>query len=205
MFMRILFGVLCLAGAATAAVDELEDIGPNDSVVSVRVVGGVVVGMTPFLARTYCEPPNAFMGWGGWKIPYNPEAVSGTRFISTVGNFQQAQPFIFTFSEALLTFGLTTIDLLENVASGSGTVILRALDENGEFLTQQLRTGPLGPSGFDLDWEVTSEAGIKQAILLGYVSSAVSALYGIDDLVVVPLNPIGTEGAAWSAIKAMYR
>jgi hypothetical protein len=122
-----------------------------------------------------------------------------------VGNFQEEQPFTFTFSEPLQTFGLTTLDLLEEMTEDNSVVILRAFDEDGNFLVQHSRTGPQGPTGLDLDWVVTSEVGIRQATLLGFVSGAASALFGIDDLLVVPLGPIENERTTWSAVKALYR
>jgi hypothetical protein len=83
----------------------------------------------------------------------------------------------------VLGFGLTTIDLLENAVGGNSFVSLEAYNSNGQIVDTQTRTSPQGPSGFDLDWFVSSNTPeITEVHLAANVNTGGD--YGIDDLVV---------------------
>ncbi|MDP6546053.1 MAG: PEP-CTERM sorting domain-containing protein, partial [Phycisphaerae bacterium] len=136
-------------------------------------------------ARTYGGGLTAFGGAGGDNVPLNPENVSGSRFISTATPatdlFRHVQPITFTFSQPVQSFGLTTLDLLEDGIWPTRKLTLRAFDEGGALIAEHTRTGPQGPSGLDLDWLVASPS---QNIVSASLSGSFPGGYGIDDLMV---------------------
>ena len=179
-------------------VDTLEDIGANGTVVNSRTIGDVEVNISTrnnrdLFANTYFDNSISAFGGANGQIntPLNPGNVSGSRFISTgvTGNFNdsfdQVNPITFSFSEPILGFGLTTIDLLEAGVTSNNFLTLSVFDASNNLIDSQTRTGPQGTTGLDLDWFISSEnANIFSAILSGNVV-ANTAGYGIDDLVVV--------------------
>ena len=207
---RAVVAILAFSSVVSAQVtDDFEDIGQDGSAVSSRVVGGVYItlqndeGAAPE-ARTYFQPPHAFRGAGQVvNAPAVPANVSGTRFIYFGGTLQETMPIRIDLSQPVYGFGLTTIDLLENASQDNSTVFLRGLDSNLQFLTQQTRTGPQGPTGLDLDWWITSPQGISTVLLLG--SHFGASYFGVDDFVVQVANPVGVDHGSWGAVKALYR
>ncbi|MDJ0581370.1 hypothetical protein [Crocosphaera sp.] len=180
-------------------VDTLEDIGVNGTVVNSRTIGDVEVNISTrnnrdIFAKTYFDNSTiafAFVGANGQSnAPFNPANVSGSHFISTVltgdvnSFFDQVKPITFSFSEPILGFGLTTIDLLEPGVTSNNFLSLSVFDASNNLIDSQIRTGSQGSSGIDLDWFVSSEnANIVSATLSGNISN--SAGYGIDDIVVI--------------------
>lgn len=104
--IAVLLAVLCpliLPVRTLAAVDTLEDIGPDGTEVASRVIDGVTVTISvttgSMEARTYYDDtPIAFGGAGGWNIPLHPENVSGNRFIRSYLSFEDIKPIQFHFS-----------------------------------------------------------------------------------------------------------
>jgi hypothetical protein len=185
---------MAIPGTVMAALDGLEDIGPDGSVVTVRVIDGVTVSIStqggfPMLACSYNDStPHAFNGAGDQpNVPLNPGNVSGTRFISSNvagvnSGFPYAEPIIFELDQPVVFFGLTTVDLCENNDT-EADISLKAynafdvlIDEHNRNNTQ----GGWGNSGVDLDWHVSGE-GIVKVELAGTTSEWYPG-YGIDDL-----------------------
>lgn len=189
----LVFGISEIA-CAYLVTDTLEDIGPDGSAVTSRVIGDITVtinnsGSTLMGARTY--DPSALGAFKGKdrevNTPLDPTSVSGSRFISTSPDqtINYAQPIIFDFSAPVLGFGLTTIDLLENAATNNRYVTLDAYNSLGEVVASQARTGPQGPSGLDLDWFIFSDnQNITQVKLRTNITHGYGPGYGLDDLVV---------------------
>ncbi len=174
-------------------VDTLEDIGPDGTPVASRSLSGITIGIATtgaaqMAAFTYnVANPKAFDGAGGSSnVPLNPGNVSGSRFIAGLDSgIEFDQPIVFTFSEGVLGFGLTTLDLLEGPGGlPSFFVALEARDAQGTVLDIQTRTGNQGPGGLDLDWFVSSPtANITEARLVSNIPCTFGCGYGIDDLV----------------------
>ncbi len=201
-----------IVSPAQGGVDDLETIGPDLTPVTQRIIDGVTVTISTtagvdLLARTYGVLPSAFGGAGGAdNEPLNPGNVSGSRFISSsgfAGGFDSVQPIIFEFSAPLVSFGLTTIDLLEDGAPSSDFVVLRAFDTTNTLVAEVLRAGPWGASGLDLDWLVVFHSGITKVHLSGLVTA--NPGFGIDDIVLMPLQTIPVESTTWGAVKSLYR
>jgi hypothetical protein len=140
-------------------------------------------------ARTYYDSTYvAFLGENYVpNAPLNPSSVSGTKFISSVDTninigFPHAQPIIFQFNHPVLYFGLTTLDLCENDDPGAD-LRLQAFDQSNNLIDEHIRTGPQGPSGLDLYWNVSGN-GIVKVLLTGAISLEVYG-YGIDDLILI--------------------
>ncbi len=186
---------------AAVFTDTLEDIGTDGTTVSSRIIGGVEVSLAtdggfPLFAATYFDNfPTAFEGSGGnSNAPLVPTNVSGTRFISSCnidagcnnninGDFISASPITFTFSQFVTSFGLTSLDLLENSVSASSSITLSAFDDQDNLIDSQTRTGSQATSGLDLDWFVSSSsANIARVTFDGNINAATG--YGIDDLIV---------------------
>ena len=214
--MKRCFANLCLVvllsigGSAFAGVDDFEDTGPNFTQVTTRVVEGVSVTISnasglPFLSVTYFdEGSHCFAGAGDViNAPVDPSRVSGDLFISTADNINTDMPIVFEFSTPLGAFGLTTLDVLEDVeTSADAEVRLQGFNGN-TLVAEHVITGVQGGSGLDLDWMITSHAGITRAVLLR-TAGTISAGYGIDDLVMVSLA-VPTESSTFSRVKALYR
>lgn len=202
--------LLAIGGSAFAGVDDFEDTGPNFTIVNSRVVEGITVTISnasglPFLSMTYFdEGSHSFAGAGDEiNAPLDPSQVSGNRFISTADNINTDMPIVFEFSSPLGAFGLTTLDVLEDVeTSADAEVRLQGFNGN-TLVAEHVITGVQGGSGLDLDWMVTSHAGITRAVLLR-TAGTISAGYGIDDLVMVSLA-VPTESSTFSRVKALYR
>lgn len=207
--------ILCTALSASAfalpqAVDTFEDLGADGTPVPSRVLEGITItlsnaGATPLTARTYGSGTDvAFTGaGGGTNVPKYPEQVSGTRFISASegsDTFNTDAPIVFTLSEPVAAFGLTTLDLMESFA-GTHHVVLRAFDGGGAVVAEHERNGDQDTSGATLLWRVASDvADIEEVHLLGQVPSN-SAGYGIDDVFIRkdPIPPIVIEVSQESA------
>ena len=196
--------LLTLAGSAGAVVDHLEDIGPDCTPVTARIIDGVTVDISTasgidMTARTYnTDECLAFWGDGDEpnNAPLNPENVSGTRFISSGGagtglGFSEAQPIIFGFDAPVTLFGLTTLDLLENGSTcnpGGASLTLRAYDASGVVVDQHTRVGGQGSGGLDLDWFVSGSQIVRVELTGGSFGDCSG--YGIDDLVLVASTPV---------------
>lgn len=208
--MRAAIVILLFSSVASAQVsDGFENIGPDGTLVPFRVIDGVYMtlrndeGGAP-VAHTYFQLPRAFTGAGHVpNAPLVPENVSGSRFLYFGGSLQETAPLRIDFSQPVYGFGLTTIDLLENSTAGSSAVFLRGLDGDLQFLTQQERYGPQGPSGLDLDWWITSPQGISTVLLTGSVSGG--GHFGVDDFVVQVADPVSLRPGSWGAVKNLYR
>jgi hypothetical protein len=160
-FLLLGSAVVC-APAARGAVDDLETVGPDGTAVTSRLVEGVIVTIATasgadMTARTYHQPPRAFGGIGNvTNVPLAASRLSGNRFLSSAGAgsggaFQEAQPIRFDFSEPVRVFGLTTVDLLEDISPPTDHLTLRAYDASGTVVDEMTLTGPQGDSGLDLD------------------------------------------------------
>ncbi|MHC4401047.1 MAG: hypothetical protein ACYTG0_15330 [Planctomycetota bacterium] len=182
-------------GFGQTFVDTLEDIGPDYTPVTSRTIGGLTVNISTatglnMSAATYDDTtPQTFYGGPLPNHPLVPENVSGSRFISTSdfanpnGRFHIIQPIIFTFSEPVYSFGLTSLDLLEPVQRPGDYLTLTAYDASGNVVDTHTRFGDQGDSGVDLDWYVSSLQGdIVRAEFGGLIYYGVG--YGIDDLVI---------------------
>ena len=158
-----------------------------------------------FLAMTYFdEASHSFAGADDQiNAPLDPSRVSGSRFISTADDINADLPIVFEFSTPVGIFGLTTIDVLEEVETSADAEV-RLQGYNGDTLVaEQVRIGAQGPSGIDLAWEITSEAGITRAVLV-LSAGSISAGYGIDDLVLVTLA-VPVETTTLDRVKALFR
>jgi hypothetical protein len=128
---------------AALIMDTLEDIGPDGTVINIRIIDGVTVTISPntgtMKAHTYGGSLFAFEGVGAVSnnIPLTPANVSGERFISTLTSvnnsaespyFSAAVPIVFTFSSAIKEFQLTTLDVLESTQLSTVFVKLEAFD-----------------------------------------------------------------------------
>ena len=194
---RVIDGVTVTISTDTepAGVDVLEDIGPDTTPVTTRVIDGVTVtistgaGLQMQACTYYDSTVYAFTGKdGAVNAPLNPGNVSGTRFISTLGTnsrFQNVEPITFEFDQPVTSFGLTTLDLLEDEEDPTTTLRLEAFDAADALVDEQVRTGEQGPSGLDLDWSVTG-TGIVKVRLTGSIIGTDIGSFGIDDLVLIP-------------------
>jgi len=211
--VRLCLGLIliaCVAPGVLASVDPLEDIGPTYTVVTDRTIDGVTVTITTasgrdMLAVTYFDEGSpCFLGAGDVvNAPLVPGNVSGTRFISTADDIDGDMPIVFAFSEPIGLFGLTTVDVLEDVET-SGDAEVRLQGWSGTtLLDEHVRTGIQAGSGLDLDWRVWHAAGLTHAVLLR-TGGTISAGYGIDDLEVLLLS-VPNESATWSRVKGLYR
>jgi hypothetical protein len=216
--MKRICAVLCLTGiihsftavAAMADLDPLEDIGPDITTITTRTIGDVTVTISnatgnPYWAATYYDDTvPSFLGAGDQtNAPLNPANVSGTRFISTTEDINLDMPIVFEFSAPVWSFGLTTLDVLEDVETSADAEV-RLQGFNGDNLVDEhVRTGIQGSSGLDLDWEVSHMGGITRAVLIR-TAGTISAGYGLDDLVVFSLS-VPVEHSSWSRVKALYR
>jgi len=187
----LLFASVAL-GVEIRVVDELEDIGANQTEITSRIINGITVNFSTKTGITKTKRYNgggtAFTGHNGQvNAPLNPANVSGTRFISASmasrDYFEDVQPITFIFSSRITSFGLTTLDLLETNVGSTETVRLLAFRSNGILVAHQTRTGPQGASGLDLDWFVTSASqNIAYVKLTGTLTTGGG--YGLDDLIV---------------------
>ena len=188
------FLIFCLYQTANAytVTNTLEDIGASGTEITTINMDRVAVTIStsdssPMKTHIYNESPWAFNGAEQFvNIPLRPNNVSGTHFIKAssreIGN---AQPIIFEFSEGVMGFGLTTIDLLESNYA-SDFVMLEARNSDGIIVDTHTRNGDWGSSGLDLDWFVSSStAEIVQVRLLSNipVGSGRGGGYGLDDLI----------------------
>ncbi len=205
-----LLSLLLVSSSALAGIDDFENVGPNFTHVSARVIDDVTVTFSnnsglPFLSVTYFdEGSHCFIGAAdGVNAPLDPLGVSGNFFISTADNINTDMPIVFDFSVPVGVFGFTTLDILEDVQTSTDAEV-RLQGFNGTTLvTEQVVSGIQGGSGLDLDWEITSLTGITQAVLVR-TAGTVSAGYGIDDMVLVSLA-VATESSSFSQVKALYR
>jgi hypothetical protein len=217
---------LCTVIAVEAGTDNLEDIGPDGTTVTTRVIDGVTVtittaGGTPLLARTYTEGTAAFLGAGGQpNAPLNPTRVSGTRFISTsyyvdgddnpLNTLSQLGYLVFEFDTPVATFGFTTIDLMEGPILSPdplNSVHMVVVDSADSTLAIQIEYRRSVLSGGEFIWTVKSISGDISKVYLvpQYYQYNWETDYGIDDLIVVHLPPTPVESKSWGAIKALYR
>jgi len=202
--------LLAVGSSSFAGVDDFEDTGPNFTVVQTRVIEGVTVTISnasglPFLSMTYFDAgSNSFIGANdGVNAPVDPAAVSGERFISTADDINNDMPIVFEFSTPLGLFGLTTLDVLEDVNTSADAEV-RLQGFNGDTLVDEhVISGIQGGSGLDLDWQIVSPTGFTRAILVR-TAGTISAGYGIDDMEAVSLA-VPTENTTFGGVKALYR
>ncbi len=129
--------------------------------------------------------------------------MSGNLFISTADNINTDMPITFEFSTPVGIFGLTTLDVLEDVETSADAEV-RLQGYNGDTLVaEHVITGIQGGSGLDLDWEIISTAGITRAVLVR-TAGTISAGYGIDDMMLVSLA-VPAESSSFGQVKALYR
>ena len=193
-----------------AGIDDFEDTGPNFTPVDARVIEGVTVTISnasglPYLSVTYFDEGSHCFAGAGDEInaPVDPTRVSGNLFISTADNINTDMPIVFEFSTPVGIFGLTTLDILEDVQTSADAEV-RLQGFNGETLVaEHVITGIQGGSGLDLDWEITSQHGITRAVLVR-TAGTISAGYGIDDMLLVTLA-VPTESSTFDQVKAFYR
>jgi hypothetical protein len=202
--------LLILAGAAMAGIDDFEDPGPNYTVISERVIEGITITLSnargwPFLLVTYNDPSShCFVGANdGINAPADPAGVSGTRFISTADDINLDMPIVFDFSTPVGIFGLTTIDVLEDVETSADAEVRLQGFNGDQLVAEHVMTGIQGGSGVVLNWEITSEQGFTRAVLVR-TAGTISAGYGIDDLEVVSLA-VPTENTTFGGVKALFR
>ena len=181
---------------ATMFHDDLETIGADGTSVTSRVVGGITVAIVPGLtAGTYFDQtPVIFFGPAGGvgtaNDPLTPANVSGDRFIG--GTFTVLTgPITFSFSSPLNQFELTTLDMLEDGESSTAQVTLSAFDSSNFLLDQQIRVGPQGSSGLDLDWIVVSAAENIAYVELEHMGIGFGPAFGIDDLILGTEDSVG--------------
>jgi hypothetical protein len=202
--------LLTIGSSAFAGVDDFEDTGPNFTIVNSRVIEGITITISnasglPFLSVTYFdEGSHSFAGAGDeTNAPLDPSQVSGNRFISTADNINTDMPIVFEFSSPLGAFGLTTLDVLEDVeTSADAEVRLQGFNGN-TLVAEHVITGVQGGSGLDVDWMITSHAGFTRAVLVR-TAGTISAGYGIDDMLAVSLA-VPTESSTFGRVKALYR
>ncbi len=205
-------GVLCFLAATIvlADVDDLEDIGPDLTPVTTRVIGDVVVSISTasgqvYMAATYNDATaHSFTGAGNLtNAPLNPTNVSGARFISTTHDIAQDMPITFEFSAPVWSFGLTTLDVLEDVDTSPDAEVRLQGFHGDTLVAEHVRAGIQGASGIDLDWEVSYPGGITRAVLIK-TAGIISPGYGIDDLALVALS-VPVESSTLGRVKALYR
>jgi hypothetical protein len=205
--------LLILVGSAWAGIDDFEDPGPNYTVISERVIDDVTVSLSnarddifPFLLVTYNDPSSpSFIGANdGINEPANPGAVSGTRFISTADNINLDMPIVFDFSIPVGVFGLTTIDVLEDVETSTDAEVRLQGFNGDQLVAEHVMTGIQGGSGVVLNWEISnSDLGFTRAVLVRTAGS-ISAGYGIDDMVAISLA-VPNENTTFGGVKALFR
>jgi hypothetical protein len=210
LVLTCLIALILFALPALADVDGFEDPDPNYTQVSSRDIGGVTVTLGnarawPYLLVTYYDSDShCFLGADDQvNAPVDPARVSGNRFISTADDINKDMPITFEFSTPLGIFGLSTIDVLEDIETSADAEV-RLQGYNGDTLVaEHVYTGIQGGSGVVLDWEITSSQGITRAVLVK-TAGTLSAGYGLDDIVLVTL-PVATEGSTFGRVKALYR
>lgn len=202
--------LLIVSGTALAGVDDFEDAGPNYQVISSRVIDDVTISFSnardwPFLLVTYNDPGSpCFIGANdGINEPVDPAEVSGNRFISTADDINLDMPIVFDFDVPLGIFGLTTIDVLEDVETSADAEVRLQGFLNNQLVTEHVITGIQGGSGVVLDWQISSPEGFTKAILVR-TAGTISAGYGIDDLVAASLA-VPTETTSFGQVKALFR
>jgi len=185
----LLAGTLsAFAATADTVIFDLENSDADGTVVNTVTSGGVTITIAPSAGSmhmcTYDDStPLCFAGLG-LNGPLNPSNVSGRRFISTYPGvvINDAAPITFTFSEAIKSFGFTTLDLLEN--GGNNNVTFTLSGDGGS--TSHSITGPQGASGVDVDFAISSSSSDITTVTFTQTSggSVYGAAYGIDDLYV---------------------
>lgn len=205
-----LISLLIVSGSALAGVDDFEDTGPNFTVVSSRVIEGVTIDLSnasglPFLSVTYNDPgSHCFVGANdGINEPADLGDVSGDRFISTADNINLDMPIVFDFSIPLGIFGITTIDVLEDVETSPDAEVRLQGFHNDQLVAEHVITGIQGGSGVVLDWQISSQQGFTKAVLIR-TAGTISAGYGIDDMEAVSLV-VPTESTSFGQVKALFR
>ena len=175
--------------------EGFEGLGADGEPVPARVLGGVTVTMStgsgePLSARTYGSGQAAFIGVeGGLNAPFTPSSVSGSRFVSTSdgvggGELDDVAPIVFTMSEPVRAFGLTTLDLLEYPVADY-EISLRGYDAQGSMVAEHVRAGNQGASGTVLHWLVESSSAEIVEVRLAGVHPG-DGDFGIDDLSICP-------------------
>jgi hypothetical protein len=158
-------------------------------------IGGVTVTITEATEDglglyTYNTGPGVFVGAnvGGntTNVPLNSNEVSLTRFLGGIldNSITAAVPIVFTFSELIHEFQLTTIDLLEATGHSDDSIALIAYDSLGVEIGRHQRTGAQGESGLDLDWVVwssTKNISSVELLAINPISSDAHG-FGIDDI-----------------------
>lgn len=202
--------ILTLSAAALASTDDLESNDANYTVIASREIDGVTVSITnarnwPFLLVTYYDPGSpCFLGADDLvNAPLAPAGVSGNRFMSTADDINKDMPIRFEFSAPVESFGMTTIDVLEDVQTSADAEV-RLIGYHGTtVVAEHVVTGIQDLSGAVVHWEVNSSEGITSAEFVR-TGGTISAGYGIDDLVIVNM-PVATDRTSFDAVKALYR
>ncbi len=185
LYVLVIAVLLCVSyqTALSLELDTLEDIGPNETEISQRIIDGVTVQFSvahenTLKAGTYYD--RSYFCFGGpannkGNDPLNAVNVSGDRFISIkgpAGPDSDIPTVTFDFSDPIREFGFTTIDLLENRGGPNDWIEVFAYNDHGEIIDQQRRDGPQGGSGLDLDWVVSSDWNeIVQVQMLTYITN----------------------------------
>ena len=202
--------LLVVSGSALAGVDDFEDTGPNFTVVSSRDIEGVTIDLSnasglPFLSVSYNDPgSHCFVGANdGINEPIDLGDVSGNRFISTADNINLDMPIVFEFSIPLGIFGITTIDVLEDVETSPDAEVRLQGFLNDQMVAEHVITGIQGGSGVVVDWQIASNQGFTKSILIR-TAGTISAGYGIDDMEAICLA-VPTESTSFGKVKALFR
>ena len=204
---------MALATSAWAVIDDLEDIGSDNTVVSVLVGKGVESGKdfqieisssgsSDVQARTYGS--SSIRAFGADNTPTGG-AASGSRFVSTttIGTgsslFQNNDPIVFDFvqtsdgaSYPINAFGLTTLHLGRDPGtSSSAEVTLTAFDASGGVVDSQTFTGGQGSASPTLEFLVSSfGVGDNSPIITrAELSGTMTGGFGIDDLLYLVPEP----------------
>ena len=206
---------MALATSAWAVIDDLEDIGSDNTVVSVLVGKGVESGKdfqieisssgsSDVQARTYGS--SSVRAFGADNTP------------TTIGTgsslFQNNDPIVFDFvqtsdgaSYPINAFGLTTLHLGRDPGtSSSAEVTLTAFDASGGVVDSQTFTGGQGSASPTLEFLVSSfGVGDNSPIITrAELSGTMTGGFGIDDLLYLVPEPAtlalfgaGTLGLLW--------
>jgi len=221
---------MILATSAWAVIDDLEDIGSDNTVVSVRVGKGVESGKdfqieisssgsADVQARTYGN--SSVRSFGANNTPTDG-AASGSRFLSTttIGTgsslFQNNDPIVFDFvhtsdssaSFAINAFGLKTLHLGRDPGtSGTQEVTLTAFDASGGVVDSQTFTGGQGAASPTLEFLVSSfGVGDNSPIITrAELSGTMTGGFGIDDLLYLVPEPATLAMFAAGTVGLLWR
>jgi hypothetical protein len=220
---------MMLATSAWAVIDDLEDIGADNTVVSVRVGKGVESGKdfqieisssgsADIQSRTYGS--SSIRAFGASNTPTDG-AASGSRFVSTttIGTgsslFQNNDPIVFDFVHTsdstaypINAFGLKTLHLGRDPGTGgSDTLTLTAFDSSGGVVDSQTFTGGQGVASPTLEFLVRSfGVGDNSPIITrAELSGNMTGGFGIDDLLYLVPEPATLALFAAGTVGLLWR